>query len=125
MTVTIVLVAGILVSWVGSFYLYAFGNLVDNTEKTVKLTKTLISNTKSIISLLSENNVLKVNSSELVGITDSASDADESSLKIDNNKHGSVPISNVNNMDVWECSNCGKFNAKASLFCTNSGKKPK
>ena len=44
----VIMVAGSLCSWVGTFFIYGFGQLIENSDKLVYKTDTLVSRVKNL-----------------------------------------------------------------------------
>lgn len=93
----VVLIGGFLTSWIGSFGLYAFGTITENSDY-------LVEQNREIIDLLHSNSVGKTSNS-----------------KLNLNSVSSAPVSTTASKDPWTCKSCGSENPADARTCRNCG----
>lgn len=98
LTALLILAAGALGSWLGSFALYAFGELVDNSALQVRRTEELI-------------RIIQRQGSSNAGAAPA---------------HPGAPYvpaaSHTGHTGTWTCKHCHGVNASTELFCKECGK---
>lgn len=102
------LLAGILaflLSWIGSFFLYGYGELIDSCQS-------MADDIKQIKSQMSPNNsapsFLHGNESNTINISTSTTETSNFRAQA---------------LGLWTCKNCGCENSGDSLFCTSCGER--
>ena len=101
----VILIAGVVVAFLSSIILYAFGDIVENAEKTKE-------NTYNILKKF--NTINTVNNISDIGFTKTNNESEY-------NRYDSGIIDKENIGLDWTCSNCGTVNSKYSMGCSNCG----
>lgn len=103
-----------LISWIGSFVLYAYGQMVENTDYMTYYLEEIAKETKKQTALLAAEKGAPATTArrdQYVSGNSGMSNFRQSAL--------GYGTSGKNN--IWRCKNCGEENAATSVFCASCG----
>lgn len=102
-----------LISWIGSFVLYGYGQIVENTDSITYYLEDIARETKKQTELLANEK----------GDPDTKADTKYTSNNsgMSNFRRSALGYGTSGNNGVWRCKNCGEDNAATSMFCASCG----
>lgn len=103
-----------LISWIGSFVLYAYGQMVENTDSMTYYLEEIAKETKKQTALLAAEK-------EAPDTTARRDQYVSSNSGMSNFRRSALGYGTSGNNGIWRCKNCGEENAATSVFCASCG----
>lgn len=113
----LVLALGALGSWIGGFFMYGFGELIENSERTSAATEQLVR-------LLQDDGDSPRQNGKSSRAVNSKPNQNGKHSRMVNSKpnylsHSTPPVSNITT--GWRCAECGTLNSNETDYCKGCG----
>ena len=116
-----VLIGGVLGSWIGSFFTYGFGEMIENSEKSVRNQERILAKLESLQEEMNEREIFKADerSADPVRVEQA-----EKLVKVEPVAQEPTIMrrNRVAQAEMWMCNECGAYVFRTHSTCPQCGK---